>query len=311
MPINEILNRLEDEERRFVGQEFLAPLLGGSLVVVRIASVVCRLRVKSRQPFNGWAVLRSLSTSRAEFVRQATLQETAHYLALFPLVRLILVDSDAAGGMRTWLASVAQAGDRRFKIDGPVLLRLAEEGLERFETVIARFDGHEFWYERRDPGRDPALAAFLREQLGKAAENRLPPKPEALRKRGLSREERQTYGMIRGAIEKTARDNDEVRLSEALDHAGGKLTSFAKRDEVFVVRYTVDGVEHVSTIQKENLAVVSAGICLSGQDQHFDLASLVGVLREAADGDQMVMVGEQGLNEEEYWRVHPRQNPNR
>ncbi len=112
-------------------------------------------------------------------------------------------------------------------------------------------------------------------------------------------------------MEQAARDNDEVRLSEALEHAGGKLTSFVKRDEVFVVRYSVDGVEHVSTIQKDNLAVVSAGICLSGQDQHFDLASLVGVLREAEEGDQMVMVGEDGLNEEEYWRVHPRQNPHR
>ena len=311
MPINDILNRLEDAERRFVGQEFLAPVLGASQVMVRIAGVVCRMKVKSRQPFTGWAVLRSLSTSRAELIRQASLHETARYLALFPVVRLILLDSDAAGGMRTWLANPAQTGDRRFRIEGPVPLRLAEEGLERFETVIARFDGHEFWYERRDPGRDPALAAYLREQLGTAAENGLPPKPEALRKRGLSREERQTYGMVRAAMEQAVRDTDEVRLSEALDHAGGKLASFVKRDEVFVVRYTVDGAEHVSTIQKDNLAVVSAGICLSGQDQHFDLASLVGVLREAADEGQMVMIGEHGLNEETYWRVHPRQNRDR
>lgn len=311
MSIDEILNRLEDEERRFVGQEFLAPVLGGSQVVVRIAGVACRLRLKSRQPFTGWAVLRSLSTSRAELLRQATLQETARYLALFPLVRLILVDSDGAGGMHSWLAIPAQGGDRRFRIEGPVPLRLAEAGLERFETVIARFDGHEFWYERRDSSRDPALAAFLREQLGKATASGLPPEPEELHKRGLSREERQAYGMVRAAMEQAARDIDEGRISEALDHAGGRLTSYVKRDEVFVVRYTVDGVEYVSTIQKDNLAVVSAGICLSGQDEYFDLASLVGVLREAAGGGRMVIVGDYGLDEEAYWRVHPRQNPGR
>src|SRR5512135_3124358 len=126
MPIQDILNRLDDAERRFVGQEFLAPVLGDSRVMVRIAGVVCRLQVKRGQPFTGWAVLRSLSTSRAEFIRQATLQETARYLALFPLVRLVLLEGEGTGGMRTWLASPAQQGDRRFKIAGPVPLRLAE-----------------------------------------------------------------------------------------------------------------------------------------------------------------------------------------
>ncbi len=294
-----------------MGQEFLAPVLGASQVMVRIAGVVCRLEVKGRQPFTGWAVLRSLSTSRAEFIRPATMQETARYLALFPLVRLILLDSSETGGMVTWLASPAQAGDQRFKIEGPVPLRLAEEGLGRFDTIIARFDGHEFWYERRDQARNPALAAFLREQLNQVTAKGLPPRPEDLHKRGLSREERQAYALIRLAMEQAARNIDEVRLSEALEHAGGKLTSYIERDAVFVVRYVVDGAEHISTIQKENLAVVSAGICLSGQDQHFDLASLVGVLRQAADQDRMVIVGEQGLDEEEYWRVHPRQNPSR
>jgi len=311
MPIDEILNKLEDEERRFIGQEFLVPLLGRNQVVVRIAGVACRLRVKSRQPFTGWAVLRSLSTSHAELIRQATLQETARYLALFPIVRLILLHSDETGGMSFWLATPAQQGDRRFRIEGSVPLRLAEDGLERFETVIARFDGHEFWYERRDPARDPSLAAYLRQQLGKAMPSGLPPREEDLHKRGLSREERQAYGMIRSAIEQAARDIDEERLSEALDHAGGKLTSYVRREEVFVVRYTVDGVEYISTIQKDDLSVVSAGICLAGRDQHFDLASLVGVVREAFGEGQLVMVGEYGLDEEEYRRIHPRQSPGR
>jgi hypothetical protein len=311
MPIDEILNRLEDEERRFIGQEFLAPVLGRSQVVVRIAGVACRLRVKSKQPVTGWAVLRAFSTSQAELVRPATIGETARYLRLFPRVRLILLLLDEAGTMHTWLAGPAQQGDRRIKVEGPVSLRLTETGLERFETVIARFDGYAFWYERRDPSRDPSIAAYLREQIGKAVTGGLPSKVEDLHKHGLSLEERQAYEIVRSLIEQAARDKDEQRLFEALDHAGGSLSSYLKRGEVYVVRYTVDGVEHVSTINQDDLTVVSAGICLSGQDQHFDLASLVGVLREASEDGQMVIVGENGLDEEAYWRIHPRQNPRR
>jgi hypothetical protein len=215
------------------------------------------------------------------------------------------------GKTHAWVAIPAQAGDRRFRIDGPILLRLGVEGLQRFEAVIARFDGHEFWYDRQDSARDPSIAAYLRQQLSTQAEYKLLPKPEALHKRGLSKEERQAYAIMRVEIEKAARTTDEARLSEALSHAGGILTSYINREDVFVVRYTVDGAEHISTIQKNDLTIVTAGICLSGQDQHFDLASLVGVLRQAADGGDMVIVGEHGLDEEAYWRVHPRNNPNR
>jgi hypothetical protein len=321
MPINDLLDRLEDAERRFVGAEFLAPLIGRGPVAVRIAGLVCHLRVTAGLPrsFRGWAILRSRAINRAEFVRPATLSEIAAYLDLFPAVRLILAhpvehrttlaaDSSADKETATragWLAFPAHGGDQRIQIKGPAQVWLAEEGLERFETIIARCDGRLFWYERRSPARDPAIAAYLREQLALKDDKNLPPEPAALHKPGLSHQERQAYGWVRALLEQAQRDAVEVRLSEALAHSGAALRAYAPRADAYVVTYEIDGRQHISTVQRDDLTVMTAGICLSGQDRRFDLTSLVGVLRQAAGDRQLVRVGEDGLDETAYWQTHP------
>jgi hypothetical protein len=157
---------------------------------------------------------------------------------------------------------------------------LAAGDLAPFETVIARFDGTSFWYERRDPARNPAIAEYLRGQLAQRGANGLPPEAGELHKRGLSREECEAYTLVRRDLAETLRDPAERRLDEALAHAGAALTSYNARDGLYTVRYRVDGREHVSTVNQHDLTVTSAGICLSGQDRRFDLASLVGVLQE-------------------------------
>ena len=72
---------------------------------------------------------------------------------------------------------------------------------------------------------------------------------------------------------------DEWRLQRALKMGGGELRGFCDRDDYWLVEWTSgSGEHHNSAIAKNDLTVMSAGICLSGEDSNFDLQSLVGVV---------------------------------
>lgn len=298
--INDALKRLAAAEDRFLASEFLAPVLRGGKVQVRIAGVICSLSVRPAD-FEGWGVFRPTSHSDAELVRSAKLAERQRYLDLFPRVRLVLVDRRE----EQWLALPAHRSDSRFQLEGVIPVRLVEEG-QLFEAIESRFDGIQFWYASPDERGDAARASYLRQELA-----RLTP-PEKLHRSGLTAEERTAYQLNYWpryeASEEAKRSREERRLRSALEHAGAELKDYIERRDVYTVTYEVDGQRHVSAIAKKDLSVQVAGICLSGEDQKFDLQSLVGVIREAQDGSGLVRVGadNRGIPEEQYWHVHPR-----
>lgn len=271
MSIDDILNRLEAAENDFLQRDVLAPVLPGRGVIVRIAGIVCTLRVRGTR-FTGWGVLRPQTLQTAALLRPAGLAEIAAYLGLFPALRLIVVAREG----HQWYALPASTGEKGIQLNGAAPVLLAEAGIQPFETVIARFDGHFFWYERRDTRRNPALAAYLRDALDAGT-------PTAdVRKPGLSAEERAAYDWARTLVAEAERAGVVGRLAAALAHAGGRLIAFTERDDSYTVAYLVDGARSVSTVRKSDLSVLTAGICLSGQDASFDLTSMVSVMREAA-----------------------------
>jgi hypothetical protein len=102
----------------------------------------------------------------------------------------------------------------------------------------------------------------------------------------------------------------QSRLRQSLSHAGAELVDYLERADSFRVTFTIGNRSYTSSVHKSDLTVQVAGICLSGEDQKFDLSSLVGVLREGAGMGHLVPVGDEnhGMVEEHYWRVHPPRN---
>jgi hypothetical protein len=288
---HDALNALAAREAAFFAGEFLAPVLRGRRVAVRIAGALCAMRVRPGS-FQGWAVCRPEAPAESRVVRPATLAERRRYLEALPRVRLVLCergDDHALGVPERPGAAV------------PVYL---PEDAGPFEAVVARYDGARHWFDGADGRHNPATAAYLRAALRDMTE------PDRLDRPGLTGAERAAYALARAAraeADRVARQGRaESKLREALGHAGGELRDFAEREEDYRVEYAVDGERHVSVVGKDDLAVRVAGICLNGEDARFDLQSLVGVLREAR-GEGALPVGEDngGMPEEVYRRVHP------
>jgi hypothetical protein len=266
--IHDLLNRLAAEEERLLARDFLAPALRGGIVHVRIASIVCRFKIEGG--FEGWGVFRPTGTTAARLLRPATLAERRRYLQSLPLRRLILCHADR----QSWLAWPAHQADHRFADTGLFPVRLMEEA-QAFETIAARFDGVQCWFDSVDARADPSAAVYLREAL------RTMMPPEQVRRLGLTAEQRTAYAVAYGLRREAERDRTEDRLRAALAHAGGRLTGYLEREDGYRVEFEIDGRRHVSAVDKGDLTIQTAGICLSGQDRRFDLQSLVGVLREA------------------------------
>jgi hypothetical protein len=275
--LHEALERLAAAEARAFASEFLAPMLRGGTVQVRIAGVVCRLAV-GPPDFEGWGIFRTTSPTTAQLVRPARLAERRRYLDLLPLLRTIVCFREG----NQWLAIPANGADTRFRIEGLVPVRLVEEA-QLFEVLLTRFDGTQCWYDGPDPRRDPGTAAYLRESLALMVES------EKLFRPGLTAAERAAYVLnyaprLRAELE-ARRDRVEERLRAALAHGGAEFREYQERGDVYRVAYEVDGRRHGSIVARDDLSVRVAGICLSGQDGDFDLQSLVGVLREARGGE--------------------------
>ena len=277
--VRKLIGKLAAQEARLQQTTFLAPCVRGGSVKTRIAGMVYTF-TPAPPDAEGWGLFQPLDVERAQWIEEAGLMQVEQYLKLLPVFRMRLAFRLQH---RTWLAYPANESDARQRLGDadPAPVHLVEQA-DAFEQILARWDGSAWWFEAEDRRADPRFAEALRQALKQETQ------PEALRHKGLTPEMRAVYSLAFSRTE-TARARrqqarDEARLGDALAFAGGQLQHAQDRGDYWLIEWTTrDGQRHRSAIGKQDLTVISAGICLSDQDRNFDLQSLVGVMEQRPD----------------------------
>lgn len=138
----------------------------------------------------------------------------------------------------------------------------------------------------------PAEPAEVRRWIGEIADQGQPRAEVALRALAEERVRwRPPPATVRRSPARPLREVDlETRIEEALRAAGARLTGLRRQGSGTVeVRWRFEGQRLVSVVHEETLQVIDAGVCLAGADSLVTLDSLPGVIREAIQGDLLVI----------------------
>jgi hypothetical protein len=271
--IEKLLDRLVEQENSLQTTQFIAPCVKGGRVCTRVAGMVYTFAPKPRK-FEGWGIFQPVDAKTAEAIAEADFIQISEYLQQFPAFRLRLAYRLK---QKTWLAYPVNEADikQRSQQIKPVIVHLVSEG-SVFEQIIARFDGHAWWFEELDRRCDLEIVDRLKENYEKLT------LASELHFKGITLEMRSVYHLATQHNEAfSPHHSAQKRLQKALEVGGGQLQQFQDRGEYWTVEWTTaDGENHTSAIAKNDLTVMSSGICLSGRDRDFDLQSLVGVIEE-------------------------------
>lgn len=279
--IHNLLAALAAKEDELIGTRFLSPCVRGGVVSLRGGGLVYSFMPEPTE-FEGWGVFEPVDEETAQLVAEASPSAIDEYLKPFKPIRLRL--SYRIHG-QTWLAYPVNEADARQRLGtrDARQVYLVSEGAQ-FEQIVARWDGGACWFEEVDRRADPRDA----ERMRTALRERRP--PAHLGWKGCTPEMRGCYVQAeqqrKGSQQTLRHPSDEQRLRDALVLGGGSLIGFEDCGDYWEVKWRTSeegGMCHTSCIEKSDLTVKNAGVCLDYRDSDFDLQSLVTVVEKGGD----------------------------
>jgi len=307
MKILSLLEKINKEDMKISEQEILAPVqIGSAFIQTKVANMIRKFAI-SEQRSSGIKIFKATDYENASYIREASEGEIRSYLDILPKIILILLYQQDG----CWYAFPAH--QEQFKRVGPatvVSILNTHESCDRFDYVIARYDGYTFWYDdvdyRVDPDKQEHMRSSLMKQNWGKIRNVDDPNVYILDYKGLTLEDSIAYQIAARRLIQDSRSTIEQRLEKDLLDVNAKLSSVIEKGVNIEVKWiNASGQIYTTVIQKNDFRVVTAGICVSGEDRKFDLKSLVGVVNYAESHKHVVRVGQGHMEEDSYFNVHP------
>jgi len=265
MKIDNLFHKVEKAEKEFLNSEFIAPVAKHSKVSIRILGLVYEF-IPTDPDFKGWAILKPLSSIHAKVIGNPSFLQISKYLKNFRKAHMILCEKRK----NTWIGIDTQ-------FDGQQKPIRLTDGIQLFDEIVTRWDGANFWFEEKNLSADPSLAHYLRESLIDLVPL------EKLRKSGLNPFHRKAYQWQLLLREEKIGEVTLDKIQEAVQRVGGSFKSYIERPNFYTVIFSIGEREYTTAIEKNDFEIISAGICLSGEDRKFDLQSLVSVVQEGQE----------------------------
>ena len=266
----QLLDRYLAQEQNLLNQTILAPVQPNGRVAVKLPNgSIYTFRVKN---YSGWGVFSPRNIEWLTPVREAYQWEQLMYLRSLPLLRSILISPVTSG---VWLAMAWNRSDaKQRRLPEMFTVRLVEQG-QALDRIAARWDGLYAWWESLD-SRDPKPQIATDARIALSDMKSVPT--------DLTPEQAIVYSILLEKERESRVTKEERAMRSDLSHLGASLTSFESYGSGYIVCYQDGGTQHEVRVRSD-FTVTSAGICLSGRDEDFDLASIVAVMRGRSYGD--------------------------
>jgi hypothetical protein len=267
----DLISKIGAQESSLTKRTFVSPNFNNDTVATRVEGIVYSFSVPKKE---GWFKFQPVNTKRARVVGPADMMEIEEYLKQLGKVRVVLVMKQQG----LYMGIPDKTNNYGLGFNNLMPIYLCGDYPNDFDRVIARYDGANLWYERVDSGNDPAKGDYLRECMAKIT------MPEKVKFWGLTLEEKHAYALRMTFDKKFVEEQKKDTIKQDVEFAGGKFIAFNEKSDHFAVTYTVEGQQFTTRVTKDpRRMVISAGLCLAGDDHKFDLKSLVTVIREAQE----------------------------
>ncbi len=304
-----LIDKVGKAEKELISGDIFASVAPNSRLIRTSVSGMVREFNIPKQKTAGLRIFHATSTSIAKYVRDADAVEARQYLDLLPKVNFVLVYRDDL----YWYGFPANLESYTTRIGDPALVRVHNaDNVEVFDHVISRYDGACFWFDDLDFRVDPERVLNMRQALQGRDWAKISTvavddvRTYALDIKGLTPEDAIAYQLVARRLIQETRSTLESRLESELKNVEAKLDSYVERGDNVEVRWVnASGQPYTSVIRKDDFQVVTAGICVSGEDRKFDLKSLVGVVTNAEKKRGVVRIGDGYMEEGHYFNVHP------